>query len=53
MSKTALITAASKGIGAGIARRLAADGFRVGLLGRSEGVEALAAELAVSPFAAM
>jgi len=45
MSKTALVTAASKGIGAGIARRLAADGYRVGLLGRSEGVEALAKEL--------
>ncbi|BCP54340.1 oxidoreductase [Kaistia sp. 32K] len=40
-----MITAASKGIGGGIAERLAADGYRVGLLGRSEGVEALAAEL--------
>ena len=45
MSKTAIVTAASKGIGAGIARRLAADGHVVGLLGRSEGVETLAAEL--------
>jgi NAD(P)-dependent dehydrogenase (short-subunit alcohol dehydrogenase family) len=45
MTKTALITAASKGIGAAIARRLAEDGYRVGLLGRSEAVEALAAEL--------
>lgn len=45
MTKTAIITAASKGIGAAIARRLVADGYRVGLLGRSEAVEALAAEL--------
>jgi len=45
MTKTALVTAASRGIGAGIARRLAKDGYTVGLLGRSEEVETLAAEL--------
>jgi NAD(P)-dependent dehydrogenase (short-subunit alcohol dehydrogenase family) len=45
MTRTALITAASKGIGAGIARRLAGEGYTVGLLSRSEGVETLAAEL--------
>jgi NAD(P)-dependent dehydrogenase (short-subunit alcohol dehydrogenase family) len=45
MTKTAIVTAGGKGIGAGIARRLAADGFTVGLLGRSESVETLAAEI--------
>lgn len=45
MTKTAIVTAAGKGIGAGIARKLAADGYDVGVLGRSADVEALAAEI--------
>lgn len=43
--KVALVTAAGRGIGAGIARRLAKDGYRVGLLSTGEAVEKLAAEL--------
>ena len=43
--KVALITAASKGIGAGIARELAARGYGVALLARSEAVHQVAAEL--------
>ena len=45
MKKPAIVPAASKGIGAGVARRLAADGYTVGVLGRSDGTEALAAEI--------
>ena len=41
----ALVTAASKGMGAACARELAARGYRVALFARSEGVEALAREL--------
>lgn len=41
----AIVTAASRGIGAGCARLLASRGYRVSLLARSEGVHALAAEL--------
>jgi NAD(P)-dependent dehydrogenase (short-subunit alcohol dehydrogenase family) len=40
-----LITAASQGIGAGIARHLASNGYRVALLARSERVRELAAAL--------
>src|SRR6478672_8648053 len=43
--KVAVITAGGSGIGAGAARRLAADGFRVGILSSSGKGEALAAEL--------
>jgi len=44
-SKVALITAAGSGMGAAAARRLAADGFQVGILSSSGKGEALAAEL--------
>src|SRR6476469_9110259 len=43
--KVALVTAGGSGMGAGAARRLAADGFRVGILSSSGKGEALAAEL--------
>lgn len=45
MTRVALVTAASKGIGAGIARELGGRGYRVALLARSPEVEALASEL--------
>lgn len=45
MTKVAIVTAAGRGIGAGIARKLAADGYRLGLLSPGEGVVKLAAEL--------
>ncbi|WP_334061181.1 SDR family oxidoreductase [Limimaricola cinnabarinus] len=43
--KVALITAGGSGMGAGAARRLAADGFRVGVLSSSGKGEALGKEL--------
>ncbi|ABF40608.1 short-chain dehydrogenase/reductase SDR [Candidatus Koribacter versatilis Ellin345] len=43
--KVALITAASKGIGAGIAKELASQGYRVALLARSEAVHQVADQL--------
>jgi len=43
--KVAIITAGGSGMGAGAARRLAADGFRVGILSSSGKGEALAKEL--------
>lgn len=43
--RVALVTAAGKGMGAAIARRLASDGYRLGLLSNSGGAEKLAAEL--------
>jgi NAD(P)-dependent dehydrogenase (short-subunit alcohol dehydrogenase family) len=45
MGRVAIVTAAGRGIGAGIARRLAAEGYELGLLSPGEGVEKLAAEL--------
>ncbi len=44
-TKVAIVTAAGRGIGAGIATRLARDGYKLGLLSPGEGVVALAAEL--------
>lgn len=44
-SKVALITAGGSGMGADAARRLSADGFRIGILSSSGKGEALAAEL--------
>ncbi|MGB5801185.1 MAG: SDR family NAD(P)-dependent oxidoreductase, partial [Mesorhizobium sp.] len=43
--KVAVITAGGSGMGAGAARRLAADGFKVAILSSSGKGEALAAEL--------
>lgn len=45
MDKVAIITAGGSGMGAGAARRLAADGFRVAILSSSGKGEALAKEL--------
>ena len=46
--KVALVTAGGSGMGAGAARRLAADGFRVAILSSSGKGEALAKELGVT-----
>ena len=44
-TRVVLVTAASQGIGAGVARHLALRGWSVALLARSAGVESLASEL--------
>jgi len=44
-SRVAIVTAAGRGMGAAIARRLVADGFQVSLMSRSEDVMSLAGEL--------
>ncbi len=43
--KVAIVTAAGRGMGAGIARKLAADGYKLGLLSPGETVEGLARDL--------
>jgi NAD(P)-dependent dehydrogenase (short-subunit alcohol dehydrogenase family) len=45
MVKVAIVTAAGRGIGAGVARKLHAEGYQLGLLSPGEGVVTLAAEL--------
>lgn len=45
MKKVAIVTAASRGIGAGCARELTAQGYSVSLLARTESVLSLAQEL--------
>ena len=45
VQKTALVTAASGGIGGAVARALAAEGYLVGIMARSDKTEALAAEI--------
>ncbi len=45
MKKTALVSAASGGIGGAIARKLAEDGYTVGIMARSDKAEALAQEI--------
>lgn len=50
MTRRALVTGGSSGIGAAICRRLAADGWAVAVAGRSsERVEAIAAEIGGAP----
>ena len=43
--RVAIVTAAGRGMGAGIARKLAADGYKLGLLSPGDTVEGLAKEL--------
>ncbi len=45
MNKVAIVTAASKGMGAAISRKLNSDGFKLSLMSRSESVVTLANEM--------
>lgn len=46
MNKVAIITAASKGMGAACARKLKAEGYKLSLMSRSESIVTLSGELA-------
>lgn len=50
MKRVALVTAASRGMGAAIARRLAEDGYQLALMSRSDEVHDVAADLEAVPF---
>ena len=50
MKRVALVTAASRGMGAAIARRLAEDGYQLALMSRSDEVNEVAADLDAVPF---
>jgi len=45
VSRVALVTAASRGMGAAIARRLSKDGYRLALMSRGDGLQQVADEL--------
>jgi len=51
VTKVALVTAASRGMGAAIARRLSKDGYRLALMSRGEGLQEIASELNAVAFA--
>jgi len=50
VKRVALVTAASRGMGAAIARRLAEDGYQLALMSRSDEVNEVAADLDAVPF---
>jgi NAD(P)-dependent dehydrogenase (short-subunit alcohol dehydrogenase family) len=45
MSKVAIVTAASAGIGGAVAKQLATEGYKVGIMARSDATDALANEI--------